>query len=249
MNKRILLTRSTAENESVARVLGSLDCETVSLPLIDIANTSDLDALKIIREEIQQFDIFIFVSVHAVRSGIHVLLEKKENLKDTAVFMAVGERTAAELHEFVPSVLFPESGVGGEALMNSEEMSNLTGKRVMIVRGKHGKAWLGKEVERRGGKLDYFDCYRRRQPRFLETSLNKHFSDEMYDVCLLHSSHAASNLIESSGAIRPSVLNSAAVVGSNDIRELLLKFGWSGVIIVANSPSNKDMLIALSALI
>ncbi len=248
MTKRILLTREPARNESLSRVITNLGFEPVELPTIEIVKTSHIKALKLIREQVDMFDMFIFISVNAVNSGASVIADQKEKLKKDAKILAVGGATAVELQTYFPSVLVPNDGVGGQALMETDEMADLTDKHVMIVRGENGKEWLAKEIKKRGGHVDYFNCYRRRTPRFLATSLDKLFSESMFSKCFLHSAHAAINLIESpSQELREKIMASHAVVGSQDIEELLKELGWVGRISVAESPSNDHMLSAMSS--
>jgi len=130
--------------------------------------------------------------------------------------------------------------------MQTKEMKNVKGKRVMIVRGQNGKPWLGDQIIKRGGIVEYFDCYKRSMPRFLNTGLKQHFSEQMFDVCFIHSGHAAINLFEASAEMCQEMLSKKAVVGSRDIERLLLQLGWKGEINVAETPSNKDMMAAFA---
>jgi len=245
MVEKILFTRSKGQNKSLVRVAKQLGFESVEIPLLEMSKISKASVIQLIKEDIGSFDMFIFISPHAVHSGIHILLENEERMKEDAQFVAVGKTTAAELHQYVPSVLFPEEGVGGEALMQTQEMRDIKGKRILIVRGQDGKPWLGKKIIKRGGNVDYFDCYKRNMPRFLSTSLKQNFSEKMFDICFLHSAHAAINLFEASADMCQEILTKKAVVGSRDIERLLLELGWKGEISVAETPINEDMLTAL----
>jgi len=245
MAEKILFTRSKDQNKSLVRVANKLGYESVEIQLLELVNTSRPRVIQLIKKEIGSFDMFIFISPHAVNSGIQILLENEERMKDDALFVAVGESTAAELYKHVPSVLFPEGGVGGEALMKTQEMQDVKGKRILIVRGQDGKPWLGSEIIKRGGKVDFFDCYKRKMPRFLSVNLKQSFSEKMFDICFLHSAHAAINLFEASAEMCQEVLTKKAVVGSRDIERLLLQLGWKGPINVAKTPTNKDMMAAL----
>src|SRR6185295_12379471 len=61
-------------------------------------------------------------------------------------------------------VIAPQSGADSEALLAAPELADVTGKRVLIVRGEGGRALLGNMLAARGATVNYAECYRRVRP-------------------------------------------------------------------------------------
>lgn len=247
MGKKVLLTRSTHENHGLARMMANLDFQVESLPLIEISSTKSRAQMSNLALMMHEFDGFIFISVNAAIYGVSLLQHHKDVLKKGHQIIAVGPRTAKELNSVFTSVLCPQDGVGAQSLLTTNEMLNVQQRKFLILRGRNGNPWLGEELESRQAQVEYFDCYSRHRPRHLEKDLASLFSDTMFDVCFLHSAHAAINLVESSGRLGQKISNAAAIVGSQAIRDALLEYGWKGNIAVAKTPANTDMIKCLVA--
>lgn len=243
--KNILLSRSEDENLELERMLGNLGFQIHSLPLIEILPNRSRSSLKILEPMMPEFDGFIFISVNAAKYGIGLLKKYQSVLKASKQIIAVGPRTAKELSSTFSRVLCPEDGVGAQKLLATKEMLSVEGLKFLIVRGCNGNPWLGKELQNRQALVEHHDCYIRRRPPELKKNIINVFGEKMFDVCLLHSAHAAINLIESAGRLGQKISHSAAIVGSQAIKNVLIDYGWKGDIVVADSPANTDMLKCL----
>lgn len=243
--KKVLLTRSIDENLGLTRMLSNLGFQVESLPLIEIVPMVSRSRVNDLELMMSKFDGFIFISINAAIYGANLLQENRQALKKESKIIAVGPRTAKELNSMFNSVLCPEDGVGAQSLLMTNEMLNVQGLTFLILRGRNGNPWLGQELENRQATVEYFDCYARRRPRHLEKQLTNSFSDTMFDVCFLHSAHAAINLVESSGRLGQKISNTAAVAGSQAIKDALVDYGWKGDIAVAQTPANTDMVQCL----
>ena len=247
IDKKVLLTRSMDENDGLARMLINLDFQVESLPLIEISPNTSYAKQKNLDSMMSEFDGFIFISVNAAIYGVSLLKKNQHVLKKEHKIIAVGPRTAKELNAEFSSVLCPEDGVGAQKLLTTNEMRDVQGLKFLILRGRNGNPWLGEELKSRQATVKYYDCYSRRRPRNLEKDLANLFTDKMFDVCFLHSAHAAINLIESSGRLGQKISNAAAVVGSKAIKEAIVEYGWKGEIAVAQTPANTDMIKCLTS--
>lgn len=241
-SKNILLTRPLANNHSLGSVLRKIGHQVLEVPLVEIVPVESVDGDKQLAREVADFDDFVFISQHSVNQGVHIILENLEEIAPEQRVIAVGRRTARELRKYFARVFHPEKGVGGEALMATEEMADLSGRKILIIRGANGKAWLGDEMRARGAQVEYFDCYKRRKPRYLSADLKRVLRTINVDVVFLHSVHAAANMLASAGSDSVKLRLLTAVVGSRDIKRYLTEQGWKGYVVVAPSPSNFDML-------
>lgn len=245
--KKVLLTRSMDENLELDRMLANVGFQVECLPLIEILPNVSHVRLKALEAMMPDFDGFIFVSVNAAIYGMNLLQQYESVLKKNSRIITVGPRTAKELNTKFSAVLCPESGVGAHSLLATDEMLDVKGLKFLILRGRNGNPWLGKELQNRQAQVEYHDCYARRRPKHLEKELAVLFSDEMFDICFLHSAHAAVNLMESSGRLGQKISNTIGIVGSNAIKDVLIDYGWKGDIVVAHTPANTDMLKCLMA--
>jgi len=245
VGKKVLLTRSVDENLELDRMLNNLEFQVESLPLIEILPNFSRVRLNALESMMPEFDGFIFISVNAAIYGVNLLQQNQSALKQDSKIIAVGPRTAKELNAVFSSVLCPEDGVGAQSLLATHEMLDVADLKFLILRGRNGNPWLGKELQNRQAIVEYYDCYSRRRPRHLEKELANLFTEKVFDVCFLHSAHAAINLVESSGRLGQKISNAAAVVGSRAIRDALIDYGWKGDIAVARTPANTDMLKCL----
>ena len=84
---------------------------------------------------------------------------------DRPLFGAVGRATAAALREqgLAPD-LVPERGFDSEALLALPALTQVAGKRALIVRGEGGRPLLGETLSKRGAEVAFAEVYRRAVP-------------------------------------------------------------------------------------
>jgi uroporphyrinogen-III synthase len=104
---------------------------------------------------LERYEIVIFVSPSAIEHGARWLGAGEKTF-------AVGPGTAQRAGK---EVIFPASGADSEALLALPELAEVSGKRILIVRGEGGRSLLGDTLSKRGGKVEYAECYRRVRPR------------------------------------------------------------------------------------
>lgn len=81
------------------------------------------------------------------------------------LFGAVGRATAAALREQgLTSDLVPERGFDSEALLALPALTQVAGKRALIVRGEGGRPLLGETLRKRGAEVAFAEVYRRAIP-------------------------------------------------------------------------------------
>ena len=79
--KRIVITRSAAQSEALARELSARGAIPVMLPLVSFADPEDFAPLDAAMAEIQRFDWIILTSAQAVRA----VVKRSEQLKRSLI--------------------------------------------------------------------------------------------------------------------------------------------------------------------
>jgi uroporphyrinogen-III synthase len=150
----VLVTRPEQQAALLCKLLESRGAVTLRLPAIEIqplpvsrARIGSLDA----------FDIVLFTSANAVRHGISAL-----EVRRGMTLAAIGPATARALNERGCEVtLQPEGGYTSEALLAHPSLGNLTGRRILLIKGADGRRLLDAELTRRGANVVAVDVYQR----------------------------------------------------------------------------------------
>jgi uroporphyrinogen-III synthase len=195
----ILVTRPAEQSVQLARLIRDAGGEAVLFPALEIeplAETAIAPAL----DNLPQFDLVVFVSSNAARVGMPYIL-RKGGLPARAKVAAVGPGTAAELKKSgVRNIISPRAGFDSEALIGELSTMPLGGTRILIVRGRGGREFLGETLGSRGAAVDYLECYRRVKPdRDMRELLSRPGRDGV-KACVATSANIVENLFEMAGA-------------------------------------------------
>jgi uroporphyrinogen-III synthase len=153
----VLVTRPDEQATPLCRLLESQGATTLRFSVIQIRGTDDWRQSGVRPGTIGDFDLIIFTSANAVRFGA-TLLEQKDN----PTLAAVGPATARALNQagyFV--AVQPSAGFDSENLLNHPGLGQLAGRRVLLIKGRGGRALLADELTRRGAMVAIVDVYER----------------------------------------------------------------------------------------
>ncbi len=141
----------------LCRLLEAQGASTYRLPAIAIRPSGDREALRASIGALQNFDVIIFQSANAVRFGA-ALLDQRRDLN----LAAVGPATLRALNQAGYRVpILPGNGFDSEGLLEHPRLQNLTGQRVLIVRGVGGRELLDQVLEQRGAAVTAAVVYER----------------------------------------------------------------------------------------
>ncbi|RLV60288.1 uroporphyrinogen-III synthase [Parashewanella curva] len=157
---KVLLTRPKGKNEGLANQLQAVGIASVCQPLMTVsALAPSLEA----DTRIQQADIVIFISVNAVNYATTALFEA---ISPSAQVFAIGSATQQQLHQRgIDALCPPEFEQHSEGLLSLSQFHDLTGQRVVIVRGKGGREFLAEQAQKRGAEVYYTEIYQRLKPK------------------------------------------------------------------------------------
>jgi uroporphyrinogen-III synthase len=185
----VLVTRPRELARGLAELIERRGARAILFPALEIEPLPAPAALARLRE----FDLVVFVSPSAVRAA--------GALPHDVPAAAVGAGTARELENAgVRRVIVPAQGADSEALLAAAQMQSMDGKRVLIVRGEGGRALLGDTLARRGAKVQYAECYRRRRPRADAAPVVSLWRKRALHALTVSSAEALDNLLAMLGA-------------------------------------------------
>ncbi|MBV9191419.1 MAG: uroporphyrinogen-III synthase [Betaproteobacteria bacterium] len=153
----VVLTRPRELAQAFAKRIESRGARAIVFPTIEI---QPLPAPAVLRD-VARFDFVVFVSPSAVRVARTMLPPWPSATK--AVAISFGTKRELDQAGIAP-VIVPQSGADSEAVLAAPELEQVSGKRVLIIRGDDGRPVLGDSLAARGAKVEYAECYRRVRP-------------------------------------------------------------------------------------
>lgn len=157
----VLVTRPAGQAAALMHRLKQLGAEPLHFPALAIFPLRN-DTLLATLASHDAFDLAIFVSPTAVEQGL-AAFNQPWPARLTAA--GVGGGTARALKAAgVSQILQPQDGADSEHLLALPELQQLTGKRVLIVRGQGGRELLADTLAARGAEVHHAVCYRRGCP-------------------------------------------------------------------------------------
>ena len=241
----VILTRQNRFLGNTAAILQRLDYLPAHIPTLDIVPVLN-DEIKGIFANLAEFTDIIFVSRNAVEIGMD-LIKQNGGLSDRVRVLAVGGETAKQLYGYNVDALFPESGSGAKALLRVGPMKDLSHRKILIIRGEQGLDWPAEKMQKRGADVVQAKCYKQHIPQECGTRIKDVMEqNERIEGLFLHSVHSLDNLLSVAQEYADALRQVSLVVGSDNIAKAAQKCGWKGEVTVAESPSNKHMMIAFS---
>ncbi len=157
----VLVTRPAGQAEGLCRLIEAANGRPLAFPSIEIAPPARPDEARELLS--QSWDLLVFISRNAVEQAL--ALGPGGTWRRAAAIAAVGRATARALAEAgrTPD-LVPADRFDTESLLALPPLADLSGRRVLIVRGEGGRTLLGEELLERGGEVHYAEVYRRVRP-------------------------------------------------------------------------------------
>lgn len=163
--KGILVTRPREQAAPLLERLQAAGARALLFPSIEIAPPNDPARLHEVIDRLAEFDWAIFISPSAVDMAWSVIESRLGHWPAAVRIAAVGPGTARALRrQGIEQVRLPEQGADSEALLALPEFQQPIDRRVVIFRGEGGREHLAETLRRRGARVEYAECYRRRQP-------------------------------------------------------------------------------------
>jgi uroporphyrinogen-III synthase len=117
--------------------------------------------------QLDQFQHIIFISTNAVAFGMEWINQYWPQLPLGMHWHGIGKKTIAALAQagapVIESALADNGPMDSEALLADLQLCNLTQQKILIVRGVGGRETLREQLQQRGAKVSYIECYQRQR--------------------------------------------------------------------------------------
>jgi uroporphyrinogen-III synthase len=234
----VLITRPRPQGEALCEAMQAVGYKTVYFPTMDIHATTlqQAEALK----KINAADIIVFISANAAQYASKLLAQASI----TARIACIGKATAAAVKDQGLSVDILSRSMNSEGLLACDELQSLQGKRVLMIRGKGGREFLGQTLGRRGAHVDYLEVYERRKT----TDKLDPASLEKADIVLVTSQEGLMNLVHLiPGRSRAAFYQKTVLVSSQRLADFVCACGFLQQVVIAASPCADALIEALQS--
>lgn len=156
----VLVTRAIHQAGPLCDLILAQGGRPIAFPAIEIDDPLELKPVQELLSRLDRFDIAIFISPNAVTHGLALL--PQHALPPSLRIGAVGRGTARALQVAgIDTHIVPEERFDSEALLATEALTQVAGRRVLIFRGEGGRPLLGDTLRERGAEVVYAEVYRR----------------------------------------------------------------------------------------
>lgn len=189
----VLVTRSIAQAGTLGDALKASGYEVTFFPALSIDAVDAADILAARAGEPVP-DIALFISTNAVEFGYAAL-----DLPASVTLGAIGDATASALSDLGATVTITNAeGSNSESLLHHRALTeDVSGKQILIVRGKGGREVLADTLAERGANVSYVEVYERLVPEVSDAAIaevNEALSRDQISVLTVLSQATYANL-------------------------------------------------------
>lgn len=243
----ILVTRPSPEGEALVSRLRALGRVAWSFPLIEFSYGTELAQLPERLAALQDGDLIIAVSRHAVAWSQAELQHSGHTWPAHADYYAIGRTTALALHQANGLLVrYPHDREMSEVLLQLPELQALSGKRVLILRGNGGRELIAETLISRGAQVTYCECYQRCEKHYDGAEEACRWQQRGVDTLVVTSGEMLQQLF----SLIPEwyrvhwLLHCHVLVVSERLASLARELGWQDIT-VADNADNDALLRAL----
>lgn len=190
-----MVTRPEAQAAGILQAIESSGAHPVAFPLLKLENLPIDQTAKQKVMNLDKFDLVIFISGPAVQFGMNWVENYWPQLPIAITWFAVGKATANRLREYNIDVLTPDRE-NSEGLLKMDELQQVGGKKVLVVRGAEGREKLADTLRRRGAEVDYLETYRREREPWTSSDLYKLLEQYSIEIVMITSGAALDYLAD-----------------------------------------------------
>lgn len=241
---RILVTRPEGRADALVKAITTHGGEVTHIPLLAVIPLDEQRDAAIYAETTQRiraldsYQRVIAISVNALHSAMPWIQAQWPNPPPQIVWYGIGAATIAAFADYgiaAQGANDLSSAMTSEALLARDDLQNLSGERILILRGVGGREQLATVLRERGAQVDYAECYRRGK-----TELNEAQRAQLqlmaFDAICVNSDETLQNLWQClQPSARERAQTCAVVLPSERVAEAARKLGFNRVITADNA--------------
>lgn len=240
-DKWVVITRPAHQTENLQLKLDEVGAHTILFPLIEIAPPDDLELVKKQLDNLQNYDLVIFVSANAVEQMFRYIEPAQlESLK----VATTGKKTASALEDNAVKTDFcPVQIFNSEALLAIADFKSFCeGKNIAIIRGEGGRNLLRDELLQIATSVDYINTYQRVCPQTNLDMLEQHAKQGELDTVLLTSGTSVVNFFALATATKnASWINDVTLLLGSPRMQKKIPDSFQGKLVLAEDPSDETL--------
>ena len=195
-NVALISTRPYEQNITLFKGLANKNILLLNYPLTEIKTLENYAKFDSILGNLNNYQHIIFISTNAVHSFVRRFKNLKIKLPNHIIFSSIGPKTKEAFeNEFDVCVNCPKENYDSEHLIKNKIFDDIQNKKVLIIRGTHGREALKYMLEEKGAKVDYGECYIRNYLTIEQEKLNQELKN-CTNIFILISSYASAYQLE-----------------------------------------------------
>lgn len=246
--RTILVTRPKHQALKLSALIEEAGGRAVLFPLLLIEGPRDVEAALQQLQKLLSYDLLIFISPNAVERGVRLLQHHHIELPSAVKLACVGKGTARAMEQQLgcgPDICPPQR-FDSEGLLESAELQQVDGQRILIIRGEGGREHLAQSLRARGAEVNYAEVYRRSRPDYSPEQIEKLLLQRP-DIMLISSSEALENLLElTPQELHPAVQALPMLVLNPRMGERAAELGFHQAPIIPHTIGDQGIMEALS---
>jgi uroporphyrinogen-III synthase len=244
----VLVTRPPEQAQALCAAVAAAGFTVYSLPMLQLVPLAEpAPAQCRLVQDLDHFQHIIFVSGNAVRFGMAWIESRWPQLPVGLEWYAVGDATARLLLPFGIEAHSPGTDMTSEGLLALPQLQDLSGQRVLLVKGEGGRQALATRLAERGAVVEELACYRRTAPSLGSGELARKLGQWDIGLIMISSGEGLANLLALlSPAETTKFSHITLLVPSARVAQMALAAGF-GRVITAENASDSAMLRALAA--
>ena len=242
-----MITRPAHQAGHLADYIHSAGGEAFLFPTLEIIASELSDESNNILQNINRFDIIIFISPNAVEHGLN-LIQSKTTLPDDILLATIGEGSAKALKNKLGKQpdISPTENFNSEGLLATNELQKIEQKRILIVRGNGGREHLKQTLQQRGANVEYLSAYQRVKPAIDSKILEQYLQNKLIAAIVITSGESLKNLTElTPKKVLPALLHVPLVLINDRLIDIAKKEGFTAELNIANEASDEAIITIL----
>jgi uroporphyrinogen-III synthase len=245
--KYIMITRPAHQAGPLIDAIKTAGGLHFLFPTLEIEPIPLTSADKNILQQINDYDIIVFISPNAVEYGLRQI-NAHTTLNSRPLIATIGPGSADALKNRLGKMpdIMPQDNFNSEGLLSNRAMQNVANKRILIIRGNAGREHLKETLEQRDAKVNYLNVYQRTKPQLPTKDLEQQLQNKQIAAIVITSATSIKNLLEMVPATVLNTLLQIPLVLINDrLINIAHEAGFTNELLVAAAASDEAIVETL----